>query len=170
VSPTIHVAGFDELTAATLYALVRLRIGIFVVEQNCPYPELDGRDTEPGTRHVWVADGDRPLAYLRVLADPDGRARIGRVCVAAEGRGAGLARRLMAVALDLIGDRPSALDAQSYLVDFYAGFGYRPAGPEYIEDGIPHVPMHRTGSPDQPDEPDQGSAATISATERRRPV
>jgi ElaA protein len=167
VSHTIHIAGFDELTAATLYALLRLRVDVFVVEQNAPYPELDGRDTEPGTRHVWLADGDRPLAYLRVLTDPDGCARIGRVCVAAQGRGAGLARRLMAATLDLIGDRPSVLDAQSYLVDFYSGFGYRQTGPEYVEDGIPHVPMYR---PDRPRQPDQGSAATISATERRRPV
>src|SRR2546423_1066063 len=51
----LHVAGFDELSAGTLYALLRLRVDVFVVEQRCPYPELDGRDTEPGTRHVWLA-------------------------------------------------------------------------------------------------------------------
>jgi ElaA protein len=77
------------------------------------------------------------------VTDPDGAARIGRVCTAATARGRGLAGQLMADALDQIGDRPCVLDAQSYLVDFYRGFGFRPVGPEYVEDGIPHVPMRR---------------------------
>jgi ElaA protein len=138
-----RVAPFAELSAETLYALLRLRVDVFVVEQNCPYPELDGRDLEPGTRHVWLADGDRPVAYLRILADGPERARIGRVCVAPAARGGGHARRLMTAALELIGDRPCVLDAQAHLVDFYAGFGFRRTGPEYLEDGIPHVPMAR---------------------------
>jgi ElaA protein len=144
----LHVAGFDELSAGTLYDLLRLRVDVFVVEQHCPYPELDGRDTEPGTRHVWLASEDgtedgTPLAYLRILDEPDGTARIGRVCVAATARGAGLAGRLMRATLDLLGTRPSVLDAQTYLADFYAGLGYAKAGPEFVEDGIPHVPMTR---------------------------
>ena len=138
-----HVARFADLDAATLYALMRLRVDIFVVEQACPYPELDGRDTEPDTRHLWRAEGERPTAYLRIVTDPDGTARIGRVCTAASARGRGLATRLMADALDQIGDRPCVLDSQSYLVDFYRGLGFRPDGPEFVEDGIPHVPMRR---------------------------
>ncbi|HYN92439.1 MAG TPA: GNAT family N-acetyltransferase, partial [Pilimelia sp.] len=86
--PTVHVATFAELGAATLYALLRLRVDVFVVEQQCPYPELDGRDTEPGTRHLWLdGPGAAPAAYLRLLADPGGVARIGRVAVAAAARG-----------------------------------------------------------------------------------
>jgi ElaA protein len=138
-----HVAAFEQLDTLTLYRLLRLRVDVFVVEQHCPYPELDGRDVEPGTRHVWLADAGTPSAYLRVLREPDGMARIGRVCVAAKARGTGAARLLMRAALDLIGPQPSTLDAQAYLVGFYAGFGYRACGPEYVEDGIAHVPMLR---------------------------
>jgi ElaA protein len=72
--------------------------------------------------------------------------RIGRVCVASKHRGTGAAKRLMQAALDLIGDEPSTLDAQAYLVDFYQTFGYVPTGPEYLDDGIPHVPMLRAAS------------------------
>src|SRR5690606_15538749 len=69
--------GFSELDAATLYALLRLRVDVFVVEQQCPYPELDGRDTEPTTRHLWLGPAaTQPLSYLRILAEPDGVARI----------------------------------------------------------------------------------------------
>ena len=140
----LHEARFGELDAATLYGLLRLRTDVFVVEQACPYPELDGRDTEPGTRHLWFAHwagAETPLAYLRVLIDPDGRHRIGRVCTAPTARGAGLSGRLVAAALH---DRAHfVLDAQSHLVGFYARFGFRVSGPEYIEDGIAHTPMHR---------------------------
>jgi ElaA protein len=138
-----HVAAFGDLDTVTLYGLLRLRVDVFVVEQRCPYPELDGRDLEPATRHVWIEDAGRPCAYLRVLREPDGMVRVGRVCVADKLRGTGAARTLMGVALDIVGDDPSTLDAQAYLVGFYAGFGYTVTGPEYVEDGIPHVPMLR---------------------------
>jgi ElaA protein len=141
---TLHTATFADLDANTLYALLRLRVDVFVVEQHCAYPEIDGRDTEPGALHVWLADEPtQPVGYLRVLSDPDGVARIGRVAVARPARGAGLARRLMLTALDHVGDRPCVLDAQAGLVDFYADFGFVVTGPEYLEDGIPHVPMRR---------------------------
>jgi ElaA protein len=140
----IHAARFGALDTTTLYALLKLRVDVFVVEQRCPYPELDGRDTEPGTLHIWAArNGQEPLGYLRVLTDHDGVARIGRVCTAAGGRGLGIAGRLVERALAEIGDAPSRLDAQSYLVDFYARYGYTATAPEYVEDGIPHVPMAR---------------------------
>jgi ElaA protein len=143
-----HIAAFAELDTTTLYGLLRLRVDVFVVEQRCPYPELDGRDMEPRTRHIWLAEAGVPTAYLRVVhdvaaLDADGVARIGRVCVARELRGTGAAQLLMRTALDLIGPRPSVLDAQAYLVGFYAGFGYWASGPQYVEDGIPHVPMIR---------------------------
>jgi len=158
--PAVRVARFADLDAATLYALLRLRVDVFVVEQRCPYPELDGRDTEPDTRHLWISDDGRPVAYLRMLADPDGAVRIGRVVGGAPARGAGLATVLVTAALELAGTRPCVLDAQAYLAGYYAGLGFAATGPEYVEDGIPHVPMRLV----------QGSAATRSATERRRPV
>ncbi|MEU0550375.1 GNAT family N-acetyltransferase [Micromonospora sp. NPDC005979] len=143
----IRTALFADLDARTLHDLLKLRIDVFVVEQNCPYPELDGRDVEPGTRHVWLTDGDALTAYLRILADPDGVARIGRVVVAPAARGGGHAGRLMAAALDLVGDRPCVLEAQSHLVAFYARHGFTVSGPEYVEDGIPHTPMRRGAQP-----------------------
>ncbi|MEV0729192.1 GNAT family N-acetyltransferase [Polymorphospora sp. NPDC050346] len=138
-----RVASFADLDTRTLHDLLRLRVDVFVVEQECAYPELDGRDTEPGTRHLWLARAGTPVAYLRILADPDGVERIGRVLVARAARGDGLAGRLMTEALRVVGNRPSVLDAQAHLAGFYARFGYTPTGPEYVEDGIPHVPMRR---------------------------
>jgi ElaA protein len=138
----IHVSSFTGLDVTTLYAILKLRVDVFVVEQKCPYPDLDGRDPEPGTRHVWLAGGDEILAYLRILDDGDEQ-RIGRVITAPAARGAGHGGRLMAHALTVIGDRPSVLDAQSYAAGFYARFGYEIAGPEYLEDDILHVPMRR---------------------------
>ncbi|WFE34452.1 GNAT family N-acetyltransferase [Micromonospora sp. WMMD975] len=138
-----HQAGFAELDAHTFHDLLRLRIDVFVVEQSCPYPELDGRDVEPGTRHLWLTRDGAVVAYLRILADPDGLARIGRVVVAPAARGAGLAGALMTEALAVVGDRPCVLEAQTHLVGFYAGHGFTVSGPGYLDDGIPHTPMRR---------------------------
>ncbi|AEV87963.1 GCN5 family N-acetyltransferase [Actinoplanes sp. SE50] len=138
----LRVASFRDLPAGTLYDILRLRSDVFVVEQNCAYPDLDGRDTEPGTRHLWFSRDREIRAYLRIL-DDHGTERIGRVVTAKTARGAGLAGRLMAHALEVVGHRPAVLDAQSYLVGFYRRYGFEPTGPEYVEDGIPHVPMAR---------------------------
>ncbi|HSV41437.1 MAG TPA: GNAT family N-acetyltransferase [Nocardioidaceae bacterium] len=119
-----------------------LRSAVFVVEQDCAYQDLDGRDREPGTRHVWVSDDGRPVAYLRILDDSD-HARIGRVVVAATHRGRGFADDLMVAALAAIGERPSSLEAQSHLEKWYERFGYARSGDDYVEDGIPHTPMSK---------------------------
>jgi ElaA protein len=142
--PTTHVAAFADLAPGTVYALLRLRSDIFVVEQSCAYPDIDGRDLEPASRHVWLTDGpgEAPIAYLRVL-DDDGTARIGRVCVDRAHRGAGHAGSLMAAALEIVGRRPAVLDAQTYATSVYERAGFVADGPEYVEDGIPHVPMRR---------------------------
>jgi len=139
----IRVASFRDLDVTTLYAILKLRVDVFVVEQKCPYPELDGRDDEPGTRHVWLSRGDEILAYLRILDDGETE-RIGRVVTATSARQGGYASRLMAHALEVIGNRPSTLEAQAHLTGFYSRYGYAVAGPGYLEDGIPHVPMSRT--------------------------
>lgn len=138
----LNVAGFEELDPRTAYLLWQLRQDVFVVEQECPYPDLDGRDLEPGTRHLWVAADGRPVGYLRMLEDGPGW-RIGRVLVAAGHRGRGTAETLMRRALEIVGAGPCRLDAQSYLTGWYARFGFEPSGPEFVEDGIPHVPMLR---------------------------
>jgi ElaA protein len=140
----VQVASFAELDSRTAYLLWQLREAVFVVEQQCPYPELDGRDLEPATRHVWASYGGQPIACLRVL-DDGSHARIGRVCVAIEHRSRGLAATLMRAALEVAGDRPSRLSAQSHLVAWYQRLGYTTDGPEFLEDGIAHVPMVRAG-------------------------
>jgi ElaA protein len=138
----VSVAGFDGLDPRTAYLLWQLRQDVFVVEQECPYPDLDGRDLEPGTRHLWVSEDERPVGYLRMLDEGNGW-RIGRVLVAEGHRGRGIAETLMRRALEVVGERPSVLDAQSYLAGWYQRFGYEATGPEFLEDGIPHVPMRR---------------------------
>jgi ElaA protein len=143
ISPSPRHARWSELDPRTLHDLVRLRVDVFVVEQSCPYPELDGRDVEATTEHVWLADGSGPAAYLRVLAEPDGAIRVGRVCTRAGARGQGLARVLMDDVLARHAGRRVVLDAQAYLVGFYAGLGFETCGPSYDDDGIPHVPMRR---------------------------
>lgn len=137
----MNVAG-TELTAKQLYDILKLRVDVFVVEQDCPYPELDGRDLLPDTRHLWIGDEHGVRSYLRVLTEP-GRLRIGRVVTAKEARGQGLAAQLMKEALGIVGDADSVLDAQTYAQGFYAKFGYRPEGDEFLEDGIPHITMWR---------------------------
>jgi ElaA protein len=83
------------------------------------------------------------LAYLRILDNDGPLARIGRVVTAKDARGLGLANQLMAAALAVIGNRAIALDAQSHVVTLYERYGFRPSGPEFVEDGIAHVPMRR---------------------------
>jgi ElaA protein len=142
----VLTAGFDDLAPRTAYDVWRLRQQVFVVEQDCPYPDLDGRDLEEATRHVVLLDeGDRVVGTLRVLDDGDW-ARIGRVAVAPAARGRGLAAVLMDEAMALCGDREVRLDAQTGLTGFYAGYGFEVTGPEFDEDGVMHVPMRRAGS------------------------
>jgi ElaA protein len=145
--PDVFASTFAELDPATLYTLLRLRVDVFVVEQDCPYPELDGRDAESGTIHLWTADQRGPTAYLRVL-DDGSRWRIGRVCTRLDARGQALAGHLMVRAMGQCADRPIVLDAQSHLAFWYERFGFGADGADFVEDGIEHRPMirHRLAS------------------------
>jgi ElaA protein len=149
----------DELTSRGLYGILRLRVEVFVVEQRCAYADLDGRDLDPGTVHLVIGPDVAPLAYLRLLPEPTGERRIGRVCTAAPARGRGLSRRLLAVALQEVGDAPCVLDAQEHLTGLYGGLGFVPSGPGYDWDGVPHVPMRR---------PSGGPLPTASRTAPRK--
>jgi len=143
----VLVAGFDELPVRTAYDVWRLRQQVFVVEQDCPYPDLDGRDLEGPTRHLVLLDDDGAVVgTLRVL-DDGGWSRIGRVVVAPAARGRGLAAVMMDEAMALCGDREVRLDAQTGLTAFYEGYGFVVTGPEFDEDGVMHVPMARAGRP-----------------------
>lgn len=138
-----HAAATADLSPLTLYAILRLRVDVFVVEQECAYPELDGRDVEPTAVQLWATDGDDVVATLRLLTDGPDR-RIGRVATGASARGRGVAAELMRRALDRCGGQTVRLDAQSHLAGWYARFGFAPDGDEFLEDGIPHTPMIRT--------------------------
>jgi len=136
----IEAVPFEALDNAAAYAVWRLRQQVFVVEQACPYPDLDGRDDEPGTRHVLLRDGVRLVGYARVL-DDGATWRIGRVVLAEEARGRGLADELMTTSLEVCPDRDVVLDAQSPLAGWYEKFGFEVTGAEFVEDDIPHLPM-----------------------------
>lgn len=148
-----------------LYRVLRLRTDVFVVEQHCPYPELDGRDLEPGSLMVWASDetdtgvgagagagdsaGDHAhavVAVLRILRD-EAALRIGRVAAHPSRRGTGLAGQLFRFALEecarVAPELPIVLDAQEPLEGWYEGYGFTRNGETFVEDGIPHVPMTR---------------------------
>ena len=145
----VHVARASEVSPATLYRILQLRVDVFVVEQRCAYRELDGRDLEPGAWLLWVADpAGAVLATLRIVRDSR-VARIGRVATARSARSTGLAARLMRRALELT-DRAGddvVLDAQSPLGAWYERFGFEVSGERFVEDGIPHIPMTRRRRP-----------------------
>jgi ElaA protein len=136
----VRVARFDELDARTFHDIVRLRLDTFVVEQDCPYHELDGRDLLPTTKHLWVEEDGEVVSYLRLYPGAEDAAWIGRVVTAAEHRGRGLGALLMRRALALVG-RPVRLSAQARLESWYGGFGFTRCGDDFLEDGIPHTPM-----------------------------
>jgi ElaA protein len=140
-APLLREARFADLSPASLYGILRLRVDVFVVEQNCPYPELDGRDTEPATVHLWheAADGT-VLSTIRVLSNGEDRA-IGRVATAAGARGRGLSAELVRRGIELCEGRTIDIGAQAYLESWYERFGFVRSGPDYLEDGILHLPM-----------------------------
>jgi ElaA protein len=138
--PTVHEKGFDELTPGELYAVLRLRIDVFVVEQDCAFGDLDGRDTEPTARHLWLEDDGRVVAYARILSGPDGATHVGRVVTPTDLRDRGYGALVLREALART-TGPVVIGAQSRLHDWYAGFGFAVCGDEYVEDDIPHLPM-----------------------------
>jgi ElaA protein len=139
----ISAVPFAALDPLTAYSLWKLRQDVFVVEQECPYPDLDGRDLAPETRHVVMENDDGVvLGCARVLDDGD-EWRIGRVALHRTARGQGWADRIMEAALQVCPDRDVILDAQAPLARWYATFGFEVCGPEFLDDGIPHLPMVR---------------------------
>ncbi len=133
---------FEELTARELYEIYRARTAVFVVEQDCPYQEVDGQDL--AAVHVWLSDETHPvLGYLRIYpGEAEGQLRIGRVLTME--RGKGYAGELLAHALALCREQGASrvdLAAQSYATGLYEAFGFAVTGEEFLEDGIPHRPM-----------------------------
>ena len=139
---------FTVLQVRELYDLLRLRTDVFVVEQNCPYPELDGKDQMAW--HVLGQDGsDELIAYARILP-PEGSAlpHIGRVVVRVDHRHAGLGHGVMRECIAFLkahyGRIDSELAAQAHLEPFYHAHGYVRTSANYMMDGIPHVDMRLT--------------------------
>lgn len=134
---------WDQLTCDQLYAVLRLRAEVFVVEQRCAYNDLDDRDR--AALHLWTADAAGALrAYARIfLPATDADAIIGRVITAPAARGTGLGRALMAEAIEVCAGRPITLSAQAHLQAFYGSLGFVTTSAPYLEDDIPHVAMRR---------------------------
>ena len=135
----------EEMKPFLLYDLLALREAIFVVEQTCAYLELDGLDKT--AEHLLVTRDETVVSCLRVLppAEKASHVRIGRVAVSSDWRKKGLARLMVQNAIDKIRlENPSSdicLDAQTYLQGFYLSLGFEVCGDEFLEDGIPHIPM-----------------------------
>lgn len=136
---------FHELTNEELYQLLRARVDVFVVEQACPYPELDNYDQK--AIHYFLKEGKAIVANVRIL--PKGlkyaEVSIGRVLVTANYRKKGLARELMQRAMTYANTEMDAdqikIQAQTYLKSFYQSLGFQPMTNTYMEDGIPHIDM-----------------------------
>ncbi|MCI9890130.1 GNAT family N-acetyltransferase [Micrococcales bacterium 31B] len=132
-----------DLDAATLHDLLRLRAEVFVVEQDCPYLDIDGHDLAPGTVHWYARDAEGLVGCLRVLSDsPAGYARIGRVCTASRARGTGVGGLLMDAAVAGLAGQPQYLEAQTYARGFYERYGFVARGDYFYEDNIEHVRMY----------------------------
>ena len=141
----LHVRRYDELTRDELYAILRLRVAVFVVEQQCPYMELDDRDQE--AIHVWLSDEKGVAAYLRVMdrgAESE-HVSIGRVISVR--RRQGLGSRVLAEGIRAARQYFDAgsiyLEAQTYAKHFYERQGFRQVSDEFLVDGIPHIRMIR---------------------------
>jgi ElaA protein len=139
---------FDALSLTDLYAVMRLRQEVFVVEQDCAYLDADGED--PTCLHLLGWDGDTLIAYARVFppgASTRPEAIIGRVVVQGARRKEGLGRAVMVEAHRRVAETwshpPIWLSAQAHLEPWYGSLGYAVCGPGYDEDGIPHLPMRR---------------------------
>ncbi len=142
---TWHWYTFDQLASKQLYAILKLRAEVFVVEQDCPYLDLDDNDQK--SRHLLGLDDGSLVAYLRSFDDHKGH-WLGRIVTHAQVRGEGVGSALMRKAMDsLPTDRPTFMHAQNHLAEFYGRFGFERRGATFLEDGIPHILMKYTPRP-----------------------
>lgn len=139
----LKIKHFYELSAQELFAIYKLRVSVFVVEQNCPYQEVD--DADEHAYHVWFEDEDGIEAYLRVVEPgvvfPE--CAIGRVI--AVKRRCGLGTKIVSAGLRVAQERYGAeavrIEAQTYARKLYEGLGFVQTSEEFLEDGIPHIGM-----------------------------
>ncbi|SEQ76271.1 ElaA protein [Virgibacillus subterraneus] len=139
------IKSFDELTNDELYGLLKLRVDIFVVEQDCPYPELDNYDQL--ALHFFLKINGEFAVNVRILPSNSKyvEVSIGRVSVAEKFRRQGYARQIMQNAIDYVlnewNEKRIKVQGQEYLKDFYSGLGFEQVTESYLEDGIPHIDM-----------------------------
>ena len=137
------VKHFTELSAAELYAILRSRQDVFVVEQNCPFPEIDGKDLD--AYHLWFEENGEILAYARVLdcGVSFETPAVGRVISIR--RREGLGSRILSEGIRIAREKYSAeavmLEAQVYARKLYEKQGFVQVSEEFLEDGIPHIIM-----------------------------
>lgn len=136
---------FEELTTAELYELLQLRSEVFVVEQNCVYQDIDGKDQK--ALHILGYENNRLVAYTRCF-DRNiyfKEAAIGRVLVKKDARDRGFGHDIMKASVEAIRTHYQTdtikLSAQQYLIKFYESHGFVTVGEGYLEDGIPHIAM-----------------------------
>ena len=136
---------FHELTIQELYNILQLRSEVFVVEQNCIYQDIDGKDQK--AVHIFIKENKDVLAYSRLFNEGEyfENPSIGRVVVKKEKRGTELGKKIMVEGAKYIKEtftnKKIEISAQKYLKDFYSELGYEFTGNEYLEDGIPHIRM-----------------------------
>lgn len=144
---------FDELSVSELYKIMQLRAEVFIVEQNCPYQDADGKD--PESFHLMgYNDNNELIVYSRILPQnisyPE--VSIGRVVSSLKARGTGSGRLLMEQSLKIISEKfgnvPVKIGAQAYLKKFYESFGFVVTSNEYMEDNIPHIEMIMASDPE----------------------
>ncbi|MGE5519833.1 MAG: GNAT family N-acetyltransferase [Candidatus Dadabacteria bacterium] len=136
---------FDDLTPHELYAILQLRSEVFVVEQNCVYPDADDKDQY--SWHLMGWHNNKLIAYTRLI--PAGKAyeycSIGRVVSSPSVRRSGAGKELMTQSIEklyeLFGKVPIKIGAQLYLQQFYESFGFKRVSDVYLEDGIDHIYM-----------------------------
>ncbi len=136
---------FEELNIEELYKILQMRSEVFVLEQECPYQDCDGKDEK--SYHLFLEYNGNILCYLRII--PKGisydEMSIGRVLVSKDRRKKGLSREMMLIAIDFIerklNEKSIRISAQKYLVDFYKNFGFKEVSDVYLEDEIEHVEM-----------------------------
>ncbi|MCL4158519.1 UNVERIFIED_CONTAM: hypothetical protein GTU68_041505 [Idotea baltica] len=147
----LNIKRFDELTCAELYLIIQARIDVFVVEQICPYPDLDDRDQD--SIHVWLSDQGVLAAYARVLSPDQTESEfcsIGRIVTTTAFRGKGMGKKIVSACIGIceaeFNQSPIKISGQLYLKKFYEEFKFRQIDNIYLEDGIPHIAMIREAS------------------------
>ncbi len=136
---------FSELTLESLYDIMRLRQEVFILEQNCPYLDADGKDIK--SYHLLGYLNSELVAYLRIVKPGISfdELSFGRILTSKKIRGNGVGKLLMEEGIKqskiIYGNFPNRISAQKYLKKFYNKFGFKETGKEYLEDGIPHVEM-----------------------------